>query len=399
MKRMTLVTGLLGAALFVTSFVSEVQAQGGDNRWLPFIGCWEPMDTGEDVSLLCFRAEGSSVEMFNVTDGEVAATEQLVADGQRRSVTAEGCTGGEGVDFSADGQRLFTNSAFQCDGEVRSGSGVMSFISPTQWIDVRSLEISGDPVSWVQRYELADVETLANQGIEDFAGSNRVMIRTMRSRAARDIDIQDVEEAVERINARAAEVWVAAHETPFELSGSELVRLVENGVPESVIDVMLAVSYPNQFMVTPEGAAAEATVSDEYAMRYPSYAGYPGYRGFRSYLWDPLYSPMGYSYGRGYGYSPFGYYGYGAGYGRGFGGYYGYTPVGVVIQPRAPIQQGRMTRGQGYTRGSGGTDSRPRSGARPSDNSGGASASGGSGAGRSSSGGGSGGRTARRRGN
>ena len=82
------------------------------------------------------------------------------------------------------------------------------------------------------------------------------MVRTMRSRAARDIDIQDVEEAVREINSRAAEVWVAAHETPFELSGSELVRLVDNGVPESVIDVMLAVSYPNQFMVTPEGAAA-----------------------------------------------------------------------------------------------------------------------------------------------
>jgi len=398
MKRITLVTGLLGATLFVTAFVSDIQAQGEGDRWLPFIGCWAPMDTGEDVSLLCFRPDGPGVEMFNVADGEVAATEQLVADGQQRSITAEGCTGGEGVHFSEDGRRLFTNSAFQCDGEVRSGSGVMSFISPTQWIDVRSLEVAGDPVSWVQRYELADLEMLADQGVEDFTRSNRVMIRTMRSRAARDIDIQDVEEAVSQINTRAAEVWVAAHETPFELSGNELVRLVKNGVPESVIDVMLAVSYPNQFMVTPEGAAAEAAVSDEYAMRYPSYAGYPGYRGFRSYLWDPLYSPMGYSYGLGYGYSPFGYYGYGAGYGRGFGGYYGYTPVGVVIQPRAPSQQGRMTRGQGYTRGSGGTNSRPASGARPGNNSGGG-ASADSGSGGSSSGGSSGRRTARPRGN
>jgi|TARA_B100001123_G_scaffold131480_1_gene152639 hypothetical protein len=396
MKKMTLVTGLLGAALFLTAFLSDVQAQGEGDRWLPFIGCWEPMETGEDASLLCFRPEGSGVEMFNVADGEIAATEQLVADGQRRSVIAEGCTGGEGVHFSEDGRRLFTRSRFQCDGEVRSGSGVMSFISPTQWIDVRSLEIGGDPVSWVQRYELADLETLADQGIEAPTSSNRVMVRTMRSRAARDIDIQDVEEAVREINSRAAEVWVAAHETPFELSGSELVRLVDNGVPESVIDVMLAVSYPNQFMVTPEGAAAEAAVSDEYAMRYAPYPGYPGYRGFRSYLWDPLYSPMGYSYGLGYGYSPFGYYGYGAGYGRGFGGYYGYTPVGVVIQQRAPVQQGRMVRGQGYTRGSGGTNSRPASGARPGNNSGGG-ASADSGAGRSSSGGGSGGRTARRR--
>ena len=81
---MTLVTGLLGAALFLTAFLSDVQAQGEGDRWLPFIGCWEPMETGEDASLLCFRPEGSGVEMFIVADGEIAATEQLVADGQRR---------------------------------------------------------------------------------------------------------------------------------------------------------------------------------------------------------------------------------------------------------------------------------------------------------------------------
>jgi len=115
------------------------------------------------------------------------------------------------------------------------------------------------------------------------------------------------------------------------------------------------VSYPDRFVVTPEGAAE----ADRMAARGGYYD--PGYRrGYRSYLWGPYYRPLGLGY---YGYSPFGYYGYG--WGGYYGGYYGYRPATVIVQPASPESRGRMVPGRGYTRGSssgvGSGDATPRS--------------------------------------
>jgi hypothetical protein len=332
---------LLATGLAVLAFALPLQAQSGSGGLTAFVGCWQPVDAGDEAGLLCFRPSGAGVEMFNVVDGETVSTEQILVDGSPRAVSAEGCTGFESAALSEDGLRVFTRTEFTCGDDIRAGSGVMSFIAPTQWIDVRSLEVDGEPIAWVQRYRLADADALAEQSVADPADFDRTLVRAMRTRAARNIDVADVEEAAARIETRAVEVWVATHETTLELSGSELVRLVEAGVPESVIDVMVAVSYPERFALTPQGVAE--------ADRLAAQGGYPvGYgRGFRSYLWAPYYRPFGFGY---YGYSPFGYYGYGlGGY---YGGYYGYRPATVIVQPVSPGPSGRMVPGRGYTRGS-----------------------------------------------
>jgi hypothetical protein len=386
-------TAVFGGALLLAALSVPLQGQAGDSRWSPFVGCWEPLDAGAEAGLLCFRPSGQGVEMLNVVDGGIVSTEQISADGTRRSVSAEGCTGFESAQFSEDGLRVFTRSEFDCDAEVRAGTGVMSFIAPNQWVDVRSLEVEGEPVAWVQRYALADAESLAEQGMEDPAEFDRALVRATRARASRDIEVDDVEEAAARIDARAVEVWVATNETEFELSGTELVRLADSGLPESVIDVMVAVSYPDRFVVTPEGAdAAERTLDGVYG------AGYR--RGFRSYLWDPYYRPIGFGY---YRYAPFGYYGYG--YGGYYGGYYGYRPATIIVQPAPSGSRGRMVPGRGYTRGSsavrgsGGATPRSSAGgpARAPSRGGGDTARSGSGSRSGSSG--SSGRTARPRDN
>ena len=342
MSARTYVEAFFASALLFGALALPVQSQAGGSGWTPFVGCWQPLDAGGEAGLLCFRPAGDGVEMFNVVGGQVASTERLAADGTPRPVTAEGCTGFESASFSADGQRVFTRSEFSCGDEIRAGSGVMSFIGLGQWVDVRSLEVEGEPVAWVRRYQIADPEDLAEQGVDDPAVFDRTLVRAMRARAARDIDVDDVEEAAMRIEARAVEVWVATHETELELSGDRLLRLADAGVPESVIDVMVAVSYPERFMVSPEGAAAAAEMSRDggYATGYR--------RGFRSYLWDPYYRPIGFGYG--YGYSPFGYYGYGVG--GYYGGYYGYRPAPIIVQPAPSGSRGRMVPGRGYTRGS-----------------------------------------------
>ncbi|MBM4184524.1 MAG: hypothetical protein FJ207_09880 [Gemmatimonadetes bacterium] len=389
--------GGFAGMLLAVAFAAPLTAQQ-DARWAAFVGCWVPVGAGGEA-LLCFRPSGGGVEMFNVSNGEVTATESVMADGVARSVTAEGCTGSERVEFSADGLRAYTRSDFQCGSETRSGTGVMSFVSASEWIDVRSLTVAGEPVAWAQNYELASGSLIEAQGIEDPAATDASFQRAARVRASRGLEVAHVEDASSRLETRALEVWVAAHETPLELTGSELVRLADAGMPESVIDVMIAVTYPERFRVSPEGAPAE----EQEVMAARGYPVGPR-RGYRSYLFDPFYRGMAY----GIGYSRFGYYGY-DGFG-GYGGYWGYQPATIVVQPAQPSiveRVGRMVPGLGYTRGgsSGGSGGSSGAGGEPSRSSGsgggggGGSSSGGSSDGGSSGGGGgsSSGRTAQPR--
>lgn len=374
--------------LFLAAAAAPLSAQlvGSASRWTSFVGCWEPTGAEEDPGLLCFRLSGDGVEMTNVFEGEVTAREVVVADGVARPVDADGCQGTESAEFSRDGRRVFTSSAFLCDGERRVGSGVMSFISPTQWIDVRSLTIEGEPVVWAQRYSAATAETLAAHVVDDPAATDRTTVRARRLLASRDILVEDVEEAIDRIDPEAVRIWLATNDSDFALDGSKLVELADAGVPDDVIDVMVAVSFPEKFSVTPEG------VPREVMQRVGTDVYRSGSRvGYRTLLWDPYYYPR-----VRYGYSPFGYYGYSYGLGY-YGGYDGYVPASIVVAPREGTYtgsaRGRMVRGQGYTRSSsgGGSSSGTSRSSGSSGGSSGSSSSGGSANSGSASSGGSGG--------
>ena len=52
--------------------------------------------------------------MTNYVEGEVSSIELLVGDGERRSVSAEGCEGWESLVFAEDGRRAFTQTEFLC---------------------------------------------------------------------------------------------------------------------------------------------------------------------------------------------------------------------------------------------------------------------------------------------
>lgn len=345
----------LAAALVVLAVPAD--AQDRDARWLPFIGCWEAVGAEDEIGLLCFSESAGGVELTNYVDGEVVSTERLAADGQPYPVDAEGCEGWESVEFSADGRRAFTSTEFACaEDDVRAGTGVMAFTAPNYWVDVRVLDVSGEEVSWVQEYVLADADRLAEEGVESPAVGMATAVRGARFAAAAAIDLDDVEEAAGRMGDRAVETWIVAHRDRFDVSAEDLVRLDDAGVSDRVIDAVVAVSHPERFVVE-TGAPTEEVDAG------PRPTHYRGYMGF-----DPWFGPsygLGYGYGwygyspfRRYGYTPWGYSGYGYGY-----GYWGSRPGVIVIDRRR--SGGRYYSGQGYRSGSGvstGRTARPRGG-------------------------------------
>ena len=188
--------------------------------------------------------------------------------------------------------------------------------------------------------------------------------QSARIAASSALTIEDVVNASSHMDAKAVEAWIVERGGQFALDASRLIALADAGVPESVIDIVVAVSYPKHFVVDRNGeggadvAESEYTTTGRYGRAGRARFGYGRYYDpfyYDPFLLSPFYSPYaGYGY-----YSP---YRYGFGYGLGYGGFgFGYGTYGtyrptIVVVGRRPQESGgrpRAVRGRGYTRGLG----------------------------------------------
>lgn len=378
---------LAGGFLLAGTVPSGASAQEVDARWLPLLGCWEVSGSDVESPMLCVRPTSSrdAVEFVTWADGELISTEVIRADGVPRAGSREGCTGQDEAWFSQDGRRVYLKSQYVCeDGERQEATGILAMMNPVEWADIKVVGTGEEKVPWALRYRVARSSKVAEAGMENVVAARALAVKQARIAASAPMSVEDVLEAVEAVDPQGVEALLVERGDAFEVDADMLVRMADAGVPSRVIDLVVAVSYPDRFVVKP-GAVEQAPRPDsEPRMAY----GRPFGWGWGSMFYDPWY------YGYSSMYSPFGYGGY-YGYGYGY-----YRPTTIVIEPRPTEGSGavgRMVKGQGYTRG--GTPSSGGSGAGVRSSGGSASSGGSVSSGGSSSGGSSSsGRTAVRRG-
>lgn len=346
-------SGMFAAALLAAALpVGAVGRTETDPRWLAWIGCWLPDGGGED-HILCVQPidDDAAVRMVTYADGRIISEETVRADGEQRPTQREGCNGWESARFSDDGRRIYIRSEFACGGEVRrSSSGLISMASPMMWLDVQSVGVAGQNAVRVVRYRLASPELLESEGIEPLAEDRPMAVSTARTAVSAPLSVDAVIDASANVAPEAVEAWIFERGDRLALNADALVEMADAGVPESVIDLAIAVSFPGTFAIDSERDSEfrVAEMEDE-EYRRPDHYAYPGY--YDPFYWDPFrYS----RYGRYY--SPYGW--------GGYGWYPGYRPVIVIVDPDDDGQAtppGRVVRGRGYTRG-GRTVSEPSGG-------------------------------------
>lgn len=347
MKTPTQILTLSLALIFSLSAAPAPAAgQDLDTRWLPWIGCWETADVPRP-DILCVRPgpEASTVEIVRVSGSEVVAREVVWADRARHETNREGCDGWESGFFSEDGRRLITRSEHRCaDGATREAGGIMAMAAPDEWLDVRVAGMGGERTAWVQRYLPVSTERLAEAGVTDPSAELGWNNQTARALAASPIDVDDVVEVARILPTEAVQAFLVERGDPLDLDAAQLVRMSEAGVPDEVIDVAVAVSFPDRFVVSADGDVGRSALDEGSLRRRPRHVGYG-----TPLFFDPFYyDRYGYGYGRFYGGYP-GYYGY--------GGYYGYRPS-VIVVDRPDPDHGRVVKGRGYTRSGAASGSR-----------------------------------------
>ncbi len=351
----TLIAALIGGPAQSAALETPALAPG----WQALLGCWEPVATARDAApdstrahLVCIVPVNgtTAVDMVTVVDGKVVARERVDASGARLPLTRDDCSGWQSAEWSSAGQRVYLRSELTCEGGLtRTSTGVLSMPTPTEWIDVQSVAVGERRAVRALRYREARASVARPLEVTEALGSRPFSTSTARLAAAMPVSPADLIDVSRHLDAAAIEVWLVEQGLGFRANAQQLEQLANRGVATSVIDMVVALSYPERFSV-----AATPQPRDERSGR-----GFDARRGVASFggydpFWDPYY---GSRYNRRY-YSPYGYSQYGYDYGYGSGWYPNTSPVIIVVgepQPgtgatRAGPAGGKVVNGRGYTR-------------------------------------------------
>lgn len=332
--------------------------------WQAWHGCWEPVGAPEKGSstLVCVTpATGASaVTITTIVDQQVASTTQIDAMGTKRAIDTDGCTGWERVQWSGDGQRIYLESELTCEGgPMRSTSGVLAMTPKGEWLDVQGIAAGESHAVRVVRYrEAKDPAVVIADFEKAVAEPPALSAETARLAAAARLDVEDVIEASQFLGGTVIEAWLAELGQGFDVDAKSLVALDDAGVPEGVIDMMVALSFPKVFAIKSTDGSDDFIGPIDYGRRGNEMPpAQPG--SVAEWL-----NPFGYGVGPdGYTRDRFGYnYGYGYGYGAyGYGWYPRNRPIIVIVQPPQQTEKPeqpqpvakrrpRVVNGRGYTR-------------------------------------------------
>jgi hypothetical protein len=321
-----------------------------DPRWAPWLGCWQLADEtigdpssfadalaalqrsrANAGSLVCVTPAPGGATMTTLVNDRTVLTETLVADGSQKVVTDDGCRGWQRAEWSQLGTRLFARAEISCaDQKPRTVSGLSMLSTGPNWIDIQLIESEGRKSLRVRRYQRA-----RDQKHAGVLSSTRDTSMPLGSR----LSIAEVKEASGKVAPEALQAALVELRSGFDLNGKRLIELDRAGVPESVIDLMVALSFPKRFVVDRAGrggggwgggggVGGTAWGMDDLDM-WPLFA--------HPYFYSSYYSPFGY---RNWGY---------------YDNYYFQGPGFVTVDPGGqvapqPSGNGRVVDGLGYTR-------------------------------------------------
>ena len=300
--------GVASAAPVGASFGQPVVP--ADSPWLPWLGCWQlveetvpragqpgGMSRFADRVVVCLTpsaAASGRVEVTTIADGELVLVETLLADGAQHPVEETACTGWRRSTWSGDRARLFARAKLACDEqETRRVSGVGLMTNSTTWLDIQLVNSGRRGEVTVRRYRRASESTTVDAGATPLPAD--VLDRALaaaRLVSTAELSVNDVIEAGAAVDSAVVEAMLVETRASFALDRRTLIRLDDSGVPAEVIDLMVALSFPDEFVVERPPARTAASFGGGGGGFVDPFSPY----GFDR--WYPYYaSPFGYYYG------------------------------------------------------------------------------------------------------
>jgi hypothetical protein len=290
---------------------------------------WEPEASTRELvpakgAVVCVTPAGSpdAVRFTTRVESQSALEETIRADGSPHPLAEPGCQGTQRAEWSSNGRRLFARTELTCGSATRTVSGMAMIDAARLWTDVQVVEERGRETIRVRRYRRAPDQGRAGDALPqpDTARAFGTMARQSAM-----LSIEEVTEVAQKLPLSGLEAVLLETGASFPLNSTRLIELDEAGVPERIIDLMVALSFPNRFVIERRASGGGGSAPMGYGFGYGS-----------MYDWPYYYAPFGYStFGR---------------YDTYYYGAPGYVVVDVAPDGPQASGQGRVVDGLGYTR-------------------------------------------------
>jgi len=228
--------------------------QNLDSRWLPWVGSWimvpntfSPTEgTVKEQYLLTISPGGNeqSVTMKGYRNEEVLSEENIIVDGARHPLSSDKCTGWYMYSWSETGKRLLLHSESSCSGETLHLISGMSIIDDNgEWVDVQLLQNGKEKAVNIRRYKNVDNASITPGGI---SANNPAFARIS---SGSSFSINEIIELSAKVEPEVLEAALMELRRPFPINSKQLERLADSKVPSEVVDIMVALSFPDKFTV------------------------------------------------------------------------------------------------------------------------------------------------------
>jgi hypothetical protein len=339
----TLIALTASLVIFGAAVPARAQAPAGDARWSAWLGCWNlvrenlrqdaapatavPASAG--APRVCVAATGDhGVTLTTTVQGQPALEQTLVADGTDHPIADGDCRGSQRAEWSQDGGRLYTHADLTCaaDQTPRTVTGLTLIAADGTWLDIEAVRLGSNESTRVRRYSRA-------AGQPATAASPRV---------GKTFSLDDVKEAAARVSPRVIEAALVETGAGFDLTSRDMIALSEAKVPGSILDLLVALSYPREFVVERASRPEPPLLAnDPYLLGWAYASPFMAYSAGGFFYPNYYYTPFAYSYGGPY-LGPYGYYDPGL-------TVINVGPGGGSTEPQ-PSGTGRVVNGLGYTR-------------------------------------------------
>jgi hypothetical protein len=267
--------------------LATTPAPSVDGRWAPWLGCWEPDRASPSARgvRVCIGADGPrGVKVLTLQDASVAAEESIVADGAAHPAADHDCRGTAVTEWARQRTGLYRRSELTCGQQgARTVHDLWFVASDRTWVEVTVRDDHGQRSVRIRRHQPAVDQSLP-EGIALGLPPTKAFLAALHAAGA-PWTVAAVIEANARLPREGVQAAVAEAGEPFALDAKSLVQLSDAGVDSSIIDLMVALTYPRRFEVRYASGGSRGWIDADDWFFAPMY-GFYGVWGYPYYPYD-----------------------------------------------------------------------------------------------------------------
>ena len=220
--------------------------RAGRRRFAGWLGCWRlDDDLAGTGARMCITPEKSGVRLQTIVGTNKGIDELVIPDGVARPITDAECKGTEQAEWSKDGARMFRTTDVTCGKEAPRTIKSVAFMAPgPSWINVQ--HVSGAAAEHQRARAALSPRRQPEAGRRQQGAAAGRQHRDAHDAGSDALEHRGRDRSQQQGAGRSRAGGAQRSASRFRLNKKTLVALDEGGVHDSVIDLMVALTYPEQ---------------------------------------------------------------------------------------------------------------------------------------------------------